>query len=100
MNNDKVYIQGVSAKEIKLKNGPILKLGINKQKFLDHLESIEANEKGYINIGISARREEGKYGETHTVWLDTWKPDGEQRPARNSRDSFQRGDGTDDELPV
>lgn len=32
------------------------------------------NEKGFVNIILSKRKELGKFGETHTVYLDTWKP--------------------------
>ena len=32
--------------------------------------------KRTIKVKISRRREVGQYGETHTVEIDTWKPDG------------------------
>ena len=32
------------------------------------------NDKGYVNLVIAERKEVGKYGETHTVTIDTWKP--------------------------
>lgn len=91
MNNEKTYIQGVSVKEIQLKSGGILKMGINKEKFLEHIKSIPANEKGYINLGISQRKEVGKYGDTHSVWLDTWKPEQRQQPMRKTKDEEEIG---------
>lgn len=37
---------------------------------------IEANktDTGFINLTMSARKEVGKYGETHSVFLNDWKP--------------------------
>ena len=32
------------------------------------------NEKGYINLCVGPRRETGKYGETHSVWINDWTP--------------------------
>ena len=70
----KIYINGVSAKQITFKSGKtIIKLNINVDRMIEQLER-HRNEKGYVNLGISERREPGKYGETHTVWLDTWRP--------------------------
>jgi len=34
------------------------------------------NEKGWVNVVVSKRREVGQYGETHSCSIDTWKPDG------------------------
>jgi hypothetical protein len=73
-DEQKTYINGISAKQVTFTSGKsILKLNINVAKLIEQLQQ-HANEKGYVNLGISERREKGKYGETHTVWLDTWKP--------------------------
>ena len=34
--------------------------------------------KHYITLKINRRREVGKYGETHTVEVDAWKPEQKQ----------------------
>ena len=65
----------VSAKQITFQSGKsILKLGINAEKFKAFLDT-HKNAKGYVNLGISERKEVSRYGETHTIWLDTWQPD-------------------------
>ena len=70
----KTYINGISAKQVTFESGKsILKLNINVAKLIEQLPSL-ANEKGYVNLGVSERKEKGKFGETHSVWLDTWKP--------------------------
>ena len=59
---------------IKVKTG---KFGL---KVSGKLEDIYAelkqhvNEKGYINLEFKQRKEPGKYGETHSVTIDEWKP--------------------------
>lgn len=78
----KIYAP-VSAKEVTFQSGKsILKLGINVAKFKAWLDEHQ-NEKGYANVGVSARKEVSQYGETHTVWLDTWRPTTNQQ-ARTS----------------
>ena len=46
---------------------------MNVEKFIAFLNQ-HKNAKGYVNLGISERREVSQYGETHTAWLDTWQP--------------------------
>ncbi len=78
----KIYAP-VSAKQITFQQSgkTIIKLGINVDKFIAFLNQ-HKNAKGYVNLGISARKEVSQYGETHTVWLDTWQPNGEKPTER------------------
>lgn len=43
-----------------------------------NLEKLQqyANEKGYVNMTMSKRREPGQYGDTHYFTLNDWKPEG------------------------
>lgn len=45
------------------------------------------NEKWWVNLNISERKEVWKYGETHSVTIDDWKPEEKQEyastPKRN-----------------
>lgn len=50
--------------------GHIYKISIHK----DALAELPANEKGYVKLIMSAKREPGEYGDTHYMYLDTWKP--------------------------
>ena len=83
-NEQKTYCNGVSAKRITFQSGKtILKLGVNVEKMIAFLQQ-HKNAKGFVNLGISERKEVGQYGDTHTCWLDTWQPDAAksgQRPA-------------------
>ena len=51
------------------------------------LETMQANlsEKWYINLNLNERKEVGKFWETHSMTVDTWKP--EARPTTNSYES-------------
>lgn len=73
---DKVYLK-CSAKAKTFNNGgSIIKVGI---KVSDLAEFVKAhkNDRGYLNLVISERREVGQYGDTHSVYLDV--PSGARR---------------------
>ena len=68
-----------SAKEKQGKYGEFISLSFS-QKDLDILNASK-NERGYVNLVINRRNQPGTYGETHSVTIDTWKP--EKNEARN-----------------
>ena len=65
-----IYANGVSVKETKYS----LKTSFNVERFIEFLQE-HKNEKGYVNTEIKKRKEPGKYGDTHFMALDTWKPE-------------------------
>ena len=84
MAEEKTYLKNASCKEVHFQNGnSILKLGLKADEVCAQLQSMK-NDKGYVNLGISARKEVGKYGDTHCVWLDTWKPEPKADVPRSS----------------
>ena len=62
-----------SAKEKQGKYGEFISLSFS-QKDLDVLNA-NKNERGYVNLVINRRNQPGTYGETHSVTIDTWKPE-------------------------
>lgn len=50
--------------------------------------------KRTIKVKVSRRREVGQYGETHTVELDTWKPENASQSTQNASNgnSYQKRD--------
>jgi outer membrane protein assembly factor BamA len=68
--SDKIYCG--NAKAIKTQYGEIMKVSLSRSD----IEKLTANlnEKGYVNLNITERREADKYGKTHSVVIDTWKP--------------------------
>lgn len=75
--NEKTYIPKCSAK---LLGESLLKLSFKAKDLVDFIHQ-NTNDRGYFNICVSPRRETGQFGDTHSVWLDTWKPDPSKRSA-------------------
>lgn len=71
MSQDTIFCG--SGKAIQTQYGELLKLSIGPKD----LETINknTNEKGWINLIVKKRKEVGKYGETHSISVDTWKPE-------------------------
>lgn len=67
---EKIYCG--SAKTITTQYGNIYKISFNK----DDIKKLQENlsEKGWVNLNMIERKEVGKYGETHSISVDTWQP--------------------------
>lgn len=82
----KTYIDGSSCKAITWQYGEFFNMSFNIEKLAEY-----ANEKWYVNITMSKRREPGQYGDTHYFTLNDWKPEGgtdasassPQKPSQN-----------------
>ncbi len=72
-NNTTTYVPGSSAKSRDTQFGEVIKLSFKAKEFADFVKA-NANEKGYINLEVSPRKEVGQYGDTHSVKLDNWVP--------------------------
>lgn len=68
----KTYIEGASCKAVNGQFGEFFNISFNAEKLMQY-----ANEKGYINVTMSKRKEPGQYGDTHYFTLNDWKPSGE-----------------------
>jgi len=64
------YLNKVTLKESKFG----IKFSGKTEDFIEQIKSI-TNEKGYFNLEILKRKEIGKYGDTHYVKVDEWKPE-------------------------
>ena len=74
-----IYINSIKAKRSKY--------GVKLTgKAEDIIKDIQANtnSKGYINWELKERRTAGKYGETHSVTVDTWQPTKGAQAAKDS----------------
>jgi hypothetical protein len=63
------YINKVTLKESKFG----IKFSGKTEEVIAQLKAI-TNEKGYFNLEIQKRKEAGKYGDTHYLKVDDWKP--------------------------
>lgn len=66
---EKKYINGVKVKEIEGKYWSFFSVSVNIETLQQY-----ANEKGYVNMNFSKRKEPWKFGETHSVTLNEFKP--------------------------
>ena len=72
--NPKTYLPKSGAKEIMFKDGgSLIKLNLHADTAAAFIKA-NANERGYINLIVSRRREVSERGETHSIYLDDYKP--------------------------
>jgi hypothetical protein len=86
MPEPKIYCPKASAKEHVFRDGgSSIKLGFHAATLIEFVKA-HTNEKGYINLLVSKRREVSQYGETHSISLDTFVPrqDGQRQSAAPS----------------
>ena len=75
MANEKGYMDGIY-----VKNGKFgLKVSINVDVFIAELKK-DRNDKGYVNLDISERKQVSDSGISHSVKLDTWQPQHGKQP--------------------
>lgn len=88
---NKQYIQGAFIKQSK--NESFIDVGIKKKEFLEAIESLQADEKGFINLTMAKQRTDpNKY----SIWLNEWKPTGGNKKTTKASVS---DDGSDNDLP-
>lgn len=68
---EKIFLKCSAKEKVFSNGGSILNLGIKVADLLEFAQR-HANERGYLNLCVQSRRELGKFGDTHTVSLDTW----------------------------
>ena len=73
MAAEKIFLK-CSAKQKTFSNGgSVINVGVKAEDLIAFAKQ-HANAKGYVNLVIQERREAGKYGDTHSVALDTYEP--------------------------
>lgn len=87
------------AKGIFIKKGKFsIKLSVKVTDFIQWLKENE-NEKGYVNTEIKERKEPGKYGDTHYMTLDEWKPEKKEEVLKGNDIEEQDKVPTGQDLP-
>jgi len=66
----KTYIDGTSCKSINGQFWEFFNMSFNVEKLQQY-----ANEKWYVNMTMSKRKEPGQYGDTHYFVLNEWTPE-------------------------
>ena len=81
----KTYIDGTSCKSINWQFGEFFNMSFNLEKLQQY-----ANEKWYVNMTMSKRKEPGQYWDTHYFVLNEWTPEWDSnntQPQSNAWDS-------------
>ncbi len=91
----KTYIDGTSCKAINGQFWEFFNISINVEKLQQY-----ANEKGYVNMVMSKRREVGQYWDTHYFTLNEYNPENNNSSNNtNSNDSSKADDISTEDLP-
>lgn len=88
--SETIYVPKCSAKARQTPYGEKLNLSFKVEDLLAFAKQ-HANAKGYLNLTVSQRKEPGKFGDTHSVKLDTWEP-----KAKSDATGYA---GDDEEMP-
>lgn len=80
----KLYVGTAKQKTINTKFGEMEVVKISYSKKDLELMMANLNEKGWVNLDQTRRKEVGKYGETHSMVIDEWKPSGNSTPPANT----------------
>ena len=77
----KTYIDWTSCKAINGQFGEFFNMSFNVEKLQQYV-----NEKGYVNMTMSKRKEPGQYWDTHYFVLNEWNPEwwNTSTPVQNS----------------
>lgn len=91
----KTYIDGTSCKTVSGQFGEFHNMSFNLEKLQQY-----ANEKGYINMTMSKRREVGQYGDTHYFTLNEWNPDDNGGGSENTAPAAKQNAPAGDDISV
>ena len=69
-------------KGTKVSNFDLTNISLSKSKLEDHW--YEYNGEHYISLTVGGLRETDKYGKTHSVWVNDYKPDGQAQATPKS----------------
>jgi hypothetical protein len=90
----KIYLK-CQAKEFAFPNGGVvINVGVRAEELIAFAHQ-HGNSNGYVNLTISKRREPSQYGQTHSVYLDTYEP----KPQTVPPSSMDSDVDYDDDIP-
>jgi len=90
----KTYIEWTSCKAINGQFGEFFNISINVEKLQQY-----ANEKGYVNMTMSKRREVGQYWDTHYFTLNEYNPENANNSSNTNNSSDKAWDISVEDIP-
>jgi FlaG/FlaF family flagellin (archaellin) len=85
-----------SSRNIQGKFGEIQKISFSRKDLELMMDNL--NEKGYINLNRIEKRETDKYGNTHYLVIDEWKPTEQPTERKTAADNIKTSQNTTAEL--
>jgi len=76
-----------SSRNIQGKFGEIQKISFSRKDLELMMDNL--NEKGYINLNRIEKKEVDKYGNTHYLVIDEWKPTEQPTERKTAADNYQ-----------
>ena len=102
MENRKIFVGSAKKKEFQ-KGGSILNASICLDDLINHSEEFQTistgNGKKYIKLKITSRKEPDNFGNTHSVEIDTWKPEQQQSGNVQAQSAPQSQQNFEDDIP-
>ncbi len=101
MDQGKIYI-GNGKRRTFDNGGEIISITITLdglKKYFDLYGFTTDAGKKKIRLDVAKRREPDKFGNTHTVTVNTWKPDPEQKPKQGPDQAPNANDDFMDDVP-
>lgn len=90
----KTYIDWASCKAVNGQFWEFFNISFNVEKLQQY-----ANEKGYVNVVMSKRKEPGQYWETHYFTLNEWNPENSQNNSKPSQNKSTSEDISVEDIP-
>jgi hypothetical protein len=78
MATEKNWANGMIITEKETQYGILLKVGIKVDEFIEWLQSLEVNEKGFVNLDMGPRKD----GDRWNAWENDYKPDAKKTSSR------------------
>jgi len=96
---DKIYLASIKERLFP-DGGSCLNVSFGPKDF--EILQANRNEKGWVNLKITKRREQSEYGQTHSMVIDDWRPDTTQARQginRMEKDSAPLRDWDEEQTP-
>lgn len=93
----KTYVPKCFAKARQTQFGEFISIDVDANALIEFANA-HKNERGYLKLTVAKRKAADDRGNTHSVFLDTWKPDPNRRgpsaPAPQQSDAFAESAAT------
>ncbi len=96
--SNKSYVGGATAKNGNF--GAYTDISFNRSDLEEMMNAL--NEKGWVNLRMQERKEPSRFGQTHSIYINDWKPDPnyQQQPSPHAVQQYAQGQHPQYQAPV